>query len=141
MKRFTGTDAQNDSPPPGAYYRPSTLERDARWCGSVSAKGYCGGFVSAVPRFRDVKMLQQAHLPGPGSYNAPTGVGSEGARLVSFSNLNRVIPTKAFLFRDSKPPLHSCLFSHDCLYCIGRTKCIGFVLCIVSEQSFAWCIY
>ncbi|CAM9678984.1 unnamed protein product [Ascophyllum nodosum] len=86
-QRFT--ELSNNVPPPGAYYRRPTLERDAKWCGSVSAKGYCGGFVSAAPRFRDVYMLQQAHLPGPGSYDAQGETGLDGARLASFSNLKR----------------------------------------------------
>ena len=84
------TSPQNDVPPPGAYYRPSTMERDGRICGSVSAKGFGSGFVSATPRFRDVKMLQEACLPGPGSYNAQPESGLEGGKLTSFSSLRRV---------------------------------------------------
>ena len=82
--------SQNDVPPPGAYYRPSTMERDGRICGSVSAKGFGSGFISATPRFRDVKMLQEACLPGPGSYNAQPETGQDGAKLASFSSLRRV---------------------------------------------------
>lgn len=81
---------QNDVPPPGAYYRRSTLERDGRVCGSVSAKGYGTGFVSIAPRFRDLKALQQAHLPGPGSYTTQSEGAPEGGKLTSFSNLKRV---------------------------------------------------
>lgn len=81
---------QNDVPPPGAYFRRSTLERDGRVCGSVSMKGYGSGFVSAAPRFRDVQTLQQAHLPGPGSYIVPSETGQEGGKLTSFSSLRRV---------------------------------------------------
>lgn len=83
---------QNDVPPPGAYFRRSTLERDGRVCGSVSMKGYGSGFVSAAPRFRDVQTLQQAHLPGPGSYMVPSETGQEGGKLTSFSSLRRVRP-------------------------------------------------
>lgn len=81
---------QNDVPPPGAYYRRSTLERDGRVCGSVSAKGYGTGFVSAAPRFRDLRTVQQAYLPGPGSYMGQSEGAQEGGKLASFSSLKRV---------------------------------------------------
>lgn len=81
---------QNDVPPPGAYYRRSTLERDGRVCGSVSAKGYGTGFVSNAPRFKDLNTLQQAYLPGPGSYTVPAEGAQEGTKLTSFSSLKRV---------------------------------------------------
>ncbi|CAN0210838.1 unnamed protein product, partial [Pylaiella littoralis] len=80
----------NDVPPPGAYYRRSTLERDGKVCGSVSAKGYGTGFVSIAPRFRDLQTLQQAFLPGPGSYTTQSEGAPEGGKLTSFSNLKRV---------------------------------------------------
>ncbi|CAM9492744.1 unnamed protein product, partial [Hapterophycus canaliculatus] len=79
----------NDVPPPGAYYRRSTLERDGRVCGSVSAKGYGTGFVSAAPRFRDLRTMQQAYLPGPGSYMGQSEGSQEGGKMASFSSLKR----------------------------------------------------
>lgn len=81
---------QNDVPPPGAYYRRSTLERDGKVCGSVSAKGYGTGFVSTAPRFRDLKTLQQTFLPGPGSYMTESEGPPGGGKLTSFSSLKRV---------------------------------------------------
>ncbi|CAN0141959.1 unnamed protein product [Ectocarpus sp. 12 AP-2014] len=79
----------NDVPPPGAYYRRSTLERDGNVCGSVSAKGYGTGFVSNAPRFKNLNTLQQAYLPGPGSYTIPAEGVQEGTKLTSFSSLKR----------------------------------------------------
>ncbi|CAM9321839.1 unnamed protein product, partial [Discosporangium mesarthrocarpum] len=59
----------NDLPGPGAYHRKATLERDPEICGSVSRKGYGGGFASAAPRFRNAKEVNGALLPGPGTYS------------------------------------------------------------------------
>ena len=41
-------DIQHELPGPGNYFKPSTLERRAETCGSVSKKGYGVGFVSKV---------------------------------------------------------------------------------------------
>ncbi len=56
----------------------------------MSAKGYGAGFVSTAPRFKDLKTLQQAFLPGPGSYTTQAEGPPEGGKLTSFSSLKRV---------------------------------------------------
>ena len=95
--------SQNDVPPPGAYFRRSTLERDGRVCGSVSAKGYGTGFVSTAPRFKDLKTLQQAFLPGPGSYATQSEGAPEGGKLTSFSSLKRVRFSCQVWYRIGRP--------------------------------------
>lgn len=45
--------------------------------------------MSSAPRFRNTKALQEAFLPGPGSY-VESATWSEGGKLASFSCSKRV---------------------------------------------------
>lgn len=84
--------AYGESPPgPGAYFKPSTMERSAEECGSVSRKGYSVGFVSKTKRFNYEKQLIENSGPGPGQYlmsNNNNGI-EDGKGSAIFGGANR----------------------------------------------------
>mmetsp|Transcript_15210 Transcript_15210/g.18524 ORF Transcript_15210/g.18524 Transcript_15210/m.18524 type:complete len:358 (+) Transcript_15210:137-1210(+) len=57
----------NSLPGPGQYYHASSYVKDAKNCGSVSARGYTT-MISKTQRFSNLKELNDASLPGPGAY-------------------------------------------------------------------------
>ncbi|CAM9125080.1 unnamed protein product, partial [Choristocarpus tenellus] len=88
----------NELPGPGAYYRKTTLERDPATCGSLSRKGYGGGFASKAPRFQNIKEIRGALLPGPGTYTTDSimGLSHEGRPQAVFAKPQRKLVDPSF---------------------------------------------
>jgi len=74
VKRFAGDSTlAGPVPGPGSYYKPRNhWIRDPSTCGSVSKKGFGGGFISKTTRFTDRGELESALAPGPGAYDPLT---------------------------------------------------------------------